>query len=89
MNPALAAPVAAEKQKLKGPIMGHHLKPHIQKAMEEDFTLRDRLLEIMEIVVSEWESDPQSAQCFDLRIVYEAIAAVKRRKELAPHTLQF
>ncbi len=69
--------------------MGPELKPHVMKAMEEDFALRDRLLEIMDLVVAEWESDPMSVQCFDLRIVEEAKAASKRRKELAPHTLQF
>lgn len=37
--------------------------------------LEDRALEIFKLVVAEWKSDPMSVQCFDLRIVREAIAA--------------
>ena len=45
--------------------------------------IEKRLLQIMDLVVAEWESDPISAQCFDLRIVNEAKmlnASYKRNK---------
>ena len=42
------------------------------RAMDERFELQGRALDIFKLVVAEWKSDPQSVQCFDLRIVEEA-----------------
>jgi hypothetical protein len=42
------------------------------KDAERRFEIDARLMEIMGLVVSEWETDPTSVQCFDLRIVQEA-----------------
>jgi len=50
--------------------------------LEEEFKLKRRAVEILDLVVSEWESDPVSVQCFDLRLVAEAKKVVKRIKEL-------
>jgi len=36
------------------------------------------LFRLMQLVVSEWRSDPLSVQCFDLRIVEEARALVEQ-----------
>ena len=41
-----------------------------------------RVWQIMDLVCAEWESDPTSVMCFDLRIVQEAIALVRRRKAM-------
>jgi hypothetical protein len=60
-----------------------------RKAIEEDFKLRDRSIEILELVVAEWKSDPKSVQCFDLRIVQEAIKITERRKQLEESGLTF
>jgi hypothetical protein len=43
-------------------------------AQDRRITLEDRALEIFKLVISEWKTDPMSVQCFDLRIVREAIA---------------
>lgn len=48
--------------------------------------------ELLDLIVSEWESDPMSVQCFDLRIVERAKKAVepfrklKRRTKSGPGT---
>lgn len=43
-----------------------------QKEMEAAWKCERRGMEILAIVVAEWQSDPLSVQCFDLRIVEEA-----------------
>ena len=52
------------------------------KEMEELFKLKNRGIDILELVVSEWETDPMSVQCFDLRIVNEAKILIKRLRKL-------
>ena len=47
---------------------------------ERRFVIDDRLLQIMGLVIAEWESDPMSVQCFDLRIVNEAKELWTERK---------
>ena len=47
---------------------------------ERRFVIDDRLLQIMGLVIAEWESDPTSVQCFDLRIVNEAKELWTERK---------
>ncbi len=47
---------------------------------ERRFEIDDRLLEIMGLVIAEWQSDPMSTQCFDLRIVGEAVSLWEERK---------
>lgn len=41
-----------------------------------------RVWELMDIICSEFQSDPMSVQCFDLRVVDEAIKLVRDRKEM-------
>jgi len=53
-----------------------HLTPKAQRQMEEVWRLRREALSLLRLVIAEWESDPQSVQCFDLRIV-------KRAKEVS------
>jgi len=50
------------------------------KDAERRFVIDDRLLQIMGLVIAEWESDPMSVQCFDLRIVNEAKELWAERK---------
>jgi len=54
-------------------------------AIEEGFQLNRDAWRLLDLVVAEWESDPLSVQCFDLRIVEEAKQAVKRRREIDKH----
>ena len=58
------------------------LKPEAVKAMEEVLDLDKEVWQLLDLVVAEWSSDPQSVQCFDLRIVERAKVVVARRKEL-------
>jgi hypothetical protein len=52
--------------------------------MERRFTLQRRAVQLLDIVVAEWQSDPMSVQCFDLRIVREAIEVIAELKRLKP-----
>ena len=52
------------------------------KEMEEMFSLRKEAIDLLGLVAAEWESDPMSVQCFDLRIVRRAKEVVDRLKEL-------
>lgn len=51
-----------------------------QELAERRFEIDRCLLDIMGLVVAEWQSDPQSARCFDLRIVEEAKKLWEERK---------
>lgn len=50
--------------------------------IEEIFALDREAWRLLDLVVAEWESDPQSVACFDLRVVERAKRAVARRREL-------
>lgn len=52
------------------------------RAIEEGFDLNREAWRLLDLIVAEWNSDPMSVQCFDLRIVEQAKTAVKRRKEI-------
>jgi hypothetical protein len=52
------------------------------KDMERGFVLKRRAIEILGIVNAEWQSDPQSVQCFDLRLVKEADAILAELNKL-------
>lgn len=64
--------------------MEPRLTEKAQREMEERFALQREALQILDAVVAEWESDPTSVQCFDLRMVERAKAINKRLKELTP-----
>lgn len=64
--------------------MDSRLSAYGKKKLEKEIKLKTRALQIFSIVVNEWESDPMSVQCFDLRIVNEAR---KIEKELRDGTL--
>lgn len=53
-----------------------------QREMEERFKLESEALRIFDLVVAEWESDPTSVQCFDLRIVQRAKEIKARLKKI-------
>ena len=62
------------------------MKPYMtEKAIreqEEIFRLRNRAIELLGIIVAEFESDPSSVACFDLRIVNESKAVIKTLEAL-------
>ena len=43
-----------------------------EKLHDDKVRFEDEALENFKLVVAEWESDPMSVQCFDLRIVERA-----------------
>ena len=61
-------------------IMDSRLTPKAQAEMEEMFALRDEAIKLLGVVVGEWNSDPMSVQCFDLRTVERAQQVVERLK---------
>lgn len=62
------------------------MKPYLTakavKEMEEQFQLQREAEQLLYQVVAEWDSDPMSVQCFDLRLVERAKTVTKRLKEL-------
>ena len=59
-----------------------YLTPKAEREMEELFKLRQEAIQILDVVVAEWDSDPMSVQCFDLRVVQRAKEVVRRIKKL-------
>lgn len=55
------------------------LKPEFVDLMSEGFALDEEAWHILRLVVAEWETDPQSVACFDLRIVRRASEIVARK----------
>lgn len=51
--------------------------------------LRKRALELLDIVNAEWKSDPQSLQCFDLRIASETDSVLTELKLLEAKHKEF
>lgn len=64
--------------------MDNCLTPKAQREMEEVWRLRREALAILRLVIAEWDSDPQSVQCFDLRVVARAKAVSARIRKLDP-----
>lgn len=54
------------------------LKQHVSTLDPEQ--LGDHALEVLDVIVAEFESDPMSVQCFDLRVVERAKAIVTERR---------
>lgn len=50
--------------------------------IERSFDVKRRMAELFDIIVAEFETDPMSRQCFDGRIVQEAIAINRELKQL-------
>ena len=54
------------------------------RELDERFALQDEAIRLLDAVVAEWQSDPLSVQCFDLRIVERAKYVVARLQQLTP-----
>lgn len=52
--------------------------------MEEVWKLRIEALHLLRLIVAEWESDPQSTQCFDERVRRRAKEVSERIRKLDP-----
>ena len=62
--------------------MHNRLTEKAQREIEELFALRAEAIQILEIINAEWQSDPQSVACFDLRIVKRTDKILKRMKQI-------
>lgn len=58
------------------------LSESAQKVVDEASKADIRVWELLDLICAEWRTDPLSVQCFDARIVQEAIALVERRKAM-------
>jgi hypothetical protein len=45
------------------------LRPEVEREMEVDFDNQREAFELLDLINAEFQSDPMSVQCFDLRIV--------------------
>jgi hypothetical protein len=52
----------------------------VQEALEVNFTNQREAFEVLELIVAEFNSDPMSVRCFDLRVVERAKQCVAKRK---------
>ena len=50
--------------------------------MEDGWRLRKDAVRLLDLVVAEWETDPQSVACFDLRIIEEANQVIRKLKAI-------
>lgn len=59
-----------------------YLNPKAEKELFEQMDADKRVWQLMDVICAEFQSDPESVKCFDLRIVQEAVDLVKRRKKM-------
>lgn len=62
--------------------MRAELTEKARREIEESFDNTREAHEILDLIVAEFNSDPMSVQCFDLRVVERAKACVVKRKHL-------
>lgn len=62
--------------------MNGELTDRAAREMRESHEVDIRVWQLMEIITAEFKSDPMSVQCFDCRIVREAIDLVAKRKKM-------
>lgn len=56
------------------------LSTYSQKLIEDNFENTREAFTLLDLIYSEFKSDPMSVQCFDLRIVERVEQCVSRRK---------
>ena len=56
------------------------LTPQAEREMEAIFDMQRRAWQLLDLICMEFKTDPMSVQCFDARIVREAIELVARRR---------
>lgn len=57
-----------------------NMSPAWERAMEEKFDNDDEAHTLLDLINAEFQSDPMSVQCFDLRIVERVKLCVAHRK---------
>lgn len=59
----------------------HHYYYGDPKEIEQQWDEDKRAWELLDIITAEFKSDPMATQCFDRRIVKEAVDLVEKRKK--------
>lgn len=62
--------------------MNDLMTPKAQREMERVFELKREAIILLGHVVAEWDSDPMSVQCFDLRLVRRSKEVLSELKKL-------
>lgn len=67
----------------RGERMAHRniLTPKAQRDIEDEFNNRHEAFVLLDLIDSEFRSDPTSVQCFDSRIVQRVRECVEKHKE--------
>lgn len=63
--------------------MRAELTPKAQREIEEGFELKREAVRLLDLINAEFQSDPMSVQCFDLRVVERVKVCVERHRKLA------
>lgn len=58
-----------------------HKEEQEEQAYEDNFKNGQEAFRLLDLIVAEFESDPVSVQCFDLRIVEAAKSCVAKRRQ--------
>ena len=67
--------------------MSNRLSDKEQKAIEGNFTNIIEAFELLALIDAEFQSDPISVQCFDLRIVDRVRMCVLKRNKFEKHSM--
>ena len=57
-----------------------NIRPVVQRAIEANFENEKEAFRLLELINSEFQSDPMSVQCFDLRMVERVKACVEKKQ---------
>lgn len=63
--------------------MKRQLSVRDEKEIEQMWDLRDEGMKLLDLIAAEFESDPMSVQCFDLRTVESVKRVAKAYRPLA------
>ena len=62
-------------------MMQPRLSPKAERQMEDNFDNQREAFQLLKLINAEFQSDPQSVQCFDLRIVERVKLCVAKREQ--------
>jgi hypothetical protein len=66
-----------------------HITPKAEQDMENNFDNQREAFVLLDLINAEFQSDPMSTQCFDLRIVQRVRECVAKRAEFVKNNPVF
>lgn len=69
--------------------MRNAITPKAEREIEELWRLRKEAVQLLDLIVAEWRTDPMSVQCFDARTVTRSVEVTQRLKTLERQYEQF